>query len=88
MADPLSEKTLHLRAILRGMKSALVCFSAGVDSTLLLKLAAEELGEGAVEIPERLACLAGREKVAVPMGTKVEEFLGWLRGSRADQEIP
>jgi len=40
----------------------------------------EELGKGAVEIPERLACLAGREKVAVPMGTTEGEFLGILKG--------
>ena len=40
----------------------------------------EELGEGSVEIPERLACLAGREKVAIQLGGGEEEFLGWLRG--------
>ncbi len=40
----------------------------------------EELGEGVVEIPERLGCLAGREKVAVEMGGSEAEFLGWLRG--------
>jgi len=40
----------------------------------------EELGEGVVEIPERLGCLAGREKVAVAMGGGEEEFLEWLRG--------
>jgi threonine synthase len=39
----------------------------------------EELGEGAVEIPERLACLAQREKVAVPMEADEEAFLSWLR---------
>lgn len=39
----------------------------------------EELGVGAVEIPERLACLAGREKVALAMGSGEFEFLGWLR---------
>ena len=39
----------------------------------------EELGKGAVEIPERLACLAEREKVALPMGTEVDAFLAWLR---------
>ena len=39
-----------------------------------------ELGEGAVELPDRLACLAGREKVAIEMGGGEGEFLGWLRG--------
>ena len=38
----------------------------------------EELGEGAVEIPERLACLADREKVAVEMPPDEEAFLLWL----------
>ena len=39
----------------------------------------EELGEGVVEIPERLAGLAQREKVAVEMSPLEEEFLDWLR---------
>ena len=39
----------------------------------------EELGKGAVEIPERLACLAEREKVALPMGIEVDAFLAWLK---------
>lgn len=39
----------------------------------------EELGAGAVEIPARLACLAEREKVAVPMTAREEDFLNWLR---------
>ncbi|MEC8942165.1 MAG: threonine synthase [Verrucomicrobiota bacterium] len=38
----------------------------------------EELGEGAVEIPERLACLADREKVAVKIPPDEEAFLRWL----------
>ncbi len=39
----------------------------------------EELGQGAVEIPDRLACLAAREKVAIEMPPSEEEFLCWLR---------
>jgi threonine synthase len=38
----------------------------------------EELGEGVVEIPERLACLADRRKTAVPMGAEEAAFLAWL----------
>jgi threonine synthase len=38
----------------------------------------EELGEGVVEVPERLACLAEREKVAVPMVAGEGVFLEWL----------
>jgi threonine synthase len=37
-----------------------------------------ELGSGAVEIPERLAVLANREKVATPMGTDRSAFHQWL----------
>ncbi|HVH64243.1 MAG TPA: ATP-dependent sacrificial sulfur transferase LarE [Candidatus Dormibacteraeota bacterium] len=38
------------RHIVRGLGSALVAYSGGVDSTLLLKLSMEELGEGAVAV--------------------------------------
>jgi len=38
----------------------------------------EELGEGGIDIPERLACLAAREKVATPMGTNETAFHNWL----------
>ena len=38
----------------------------------------EELGAGAVEIPERLACLADREKEAISMGVGENEFHNWL----------
>lgn len=40
---------------------------------------AEELGTGALEIPERLACLAHREKVAVPMAASGTALIDWLR---------
>lgn len=39
----------------------------------------EELGAGTVEIPERLAILANREKVSIPMGIDKETFKDWLR---------
>jgi pyridinium-3,5-biscarboxylic acid mononucleotide sulfurtransferase len=38
------------RAIVRDLGSVLVAYSGGVDSSLLLKLALEELGEGAVAV--------------------------------------
>jgi threonine synthase len=40
----------------------------------------EELGEGVVEIPERLACLAGKQKVAIPIPAEEARFLAWLKG--------
>ena len=39
----------------------------------------EELGKGAVAIPERLGCLADLKKVAIPMVPDVEVFAEWLR---------
>ena len=39
----------------------------------------EELGEGSVEIPKRLGCLANLEKVAISMDPNEEEFAEWLR---------
>ena len=39
----------------------------------------EELGENSVEIPERLGCLAGLEKVAIAMDPDEKGFSEWLR---------
>ena len=38
------------RDIVRGLRSVLVAYSGGVDSTLLLRLAMDELGDGAVAV--------------------------------------
>ncbi|MEM1085796.1 MAG: threonine synthase [Verrucomicrobiota bacterium] len=38
-----------------------------------------ELGAGVIEVPERLAVLADREKVAIPMSKEVGNFHEWLR---------
>jgi len=40
----------NARAIVRGMSSALIAYSGGVDSSLLLKLALDELGDRAVAV--------------------------------------
>ena len=38
------------------------------------------LGKGRVEIPQRLACLADKEKRAFPMPAEEPAFFAWLRG--------
>ncbi|HTL62133.1 MAG TPA: ATP-dependent sacrificial sulfur transferase LarE [Nitrospira sp.] len=50
MTSLLSDKLAHLRHIVADLQSALVAFSGGIDSTLVLKIAHDELGKQAVGI--------------------------------------
>ena len=59
--DTLELKEARLRAIFRELGSCIVAFSGGVDSALVLHVAAQELGECAVGITARSESLAERE---------------------------
>ncbi|MGC6581358.1 MAG: threonine synthase [Akkermansiaceae bacterium] len=59
----------------------------GDDHTIVLETAhpskfldvmEEELGQGGDPVPERLACLAGKEKTAIPMSASEADFHTWL----------
>jgi pyridinium-3,5-biscarboxylic acid mononucleotide sulfurtransferase len=69
--EPLRE----LRSIIAGMGPMVIGFSGGVDSTLLLKVAHDELGEGAVGITTVSPTLPAAEKdeaarLAVEIGAR------------------
>ena len=61
MDDALHIKEDSLRAILQGYGSVAVAFSGGVDSSLLLDLAHETLGEKALALTACMAGLQARE---------------------------
>src|SRR5579864_144145 len=74
MSDP---KLEQLRYVIRAMGSALVCYSGGIDSALVLALAHEVLGPRAVGMTAISPSLAPFEKeaavaVAAQIGARLE----------------
>ncbi len=61
-AHHLSAKLERLRAIVRGYESALVAFSGGADSALVLKIAVDELGPRARALTAVSPTMARRER--------------------------
>jgi uncharacterized protein len=77
-ALPSPEERLDaLRTLLRGMGSALVCYSGGIDSALVLAVAHEQLGEKAIGVTAVSPSLApsereGAERIAQHIGARHE----------------
>ena len=60
----LTDKHLALTQIIAGYRSALVCFSGGVDSTLLLRVAHDVLGDRCVALTAVSITMAASERAA------------------------
>jgi uncharacterized protein len=63
-------KATRLKEILRGLKSAAVAFSGGVDSTFLLQAAHNVLGDGVVAVTGRSLSFPERELEAARRFTR------------------
>jgi pyridinium-3,5-biscarboxylic acid mononucleotide sulfurtransferase len=57
----LEQKTEKIKSLIRGLDSTLVAFSGGVDSTLVLALAHEVLGERTLAVTAQSASVPNRE---------------------------
>jgi uncharacterized protein len=73
----LTEKDARLRGLIADYGSALICYSGGVDSTLLLKVAHDVLGERCVAMVALSPTMAASERtaalaLAAEIGTRVE----------------
>lgn len=62
LCESSAPKLERMRQLVRGYQSALVAFSAGVDSTLVLKIAADELGDRALALTAISASMAPEEQ--------------------------
>ena len=60
-SKPLDGKLADLRARLRPLSRAIVAFSGGVDSTFVLRIAREEIGDGTLALTTTSASMPARE---------------------------
>ena len=83
----LTEKEIKVREILGGLKSAAVAFSGGVDSTFLLKVASEVLGDKVAAVTGRSLSFPERELSAARRFTR-EHGLVHLEIDSEELEVP
>lgn len=81
------EKERILREGLRTLGNAAVAFSGGVDSTYLLKIAHEELGEHGIAVTMRAGMFPGREMKEAEEFCK-EEGIRQIISEQDEEEIP
>ncbi len=77
MTEPLQSKLDRLRQVISGMESVLVAFSGGIDSTVVMKVAHEQLGaraQGITAVSTTFPTieLDGAKRVAAEIGARHE----------------